>query len=175
MQGHTVLRPGNSLLLNNSKVGSDVLTAVIVKSVILWVLTPCRMVEISTFRRNILIPSSGLKSKPSRLPARSTRLCLLLPSTTVFWVLTPCSMTSVLTFRSDVLPPFVGSDTKQIKQELISSQLALLAGCVPYSSTKVTEAVRCSETSVILAYRPSHSSTRRFVIAFTKAFHWTLS
>jgi hypothetical protein len=143
LQRHTVLRPGNS-----SKVGSEV-----VKSVIFWDLTPCSVVEVSTFRTNILIPSSGLKSKPSRLPARHIRLCLLLPSTTVFWDVTPCS---IPTFRSDVLPPFVGSEKKHRKQELISSQMALLAGWVPYYSIKVIEAVRSSETSVILAYRPSH-------------------
>jgi hypothetical protein len=51
-----------------SKGEFEYLTAVILKSIVVWDVTPCRS-ESPTFRRNISSPLSERKSKPIKKPA----------------------------------------------------------------------------------------------------------
>jgi hypothetical protein len=57
-------------ITNFSYVGFEVLTAVVMKSSIIWDITACSPVESqAALRRNISSPSSGFKSELSKKPA----------------------------------------------------------------------------------------------------------
>jgi hypothetical protein len=56
---------------NNIIVGSEVLTAVVMKINICWDVTPCSSMKINQRSGGMSASSSGSKNKPSKKPARS--------------------------------------------------------------------------------------------------------
>jgi hypothetical protein len=56
------------IMKNKFVVKFEVLTALVLKSFILWDITPCSPLKVATFQRKISPPSSGAKNKPSKKP-----------------------------------------------------------------------------------------------------------